>query len=647
MNNLQKTNQLNKFHVINTPFVSTFFKLQHEKTCVKTKYNVEFLNPQKYLLAGSDFTMKLLEPGKAFIILPSGLKIDTVKIVTSATGYLEQQYVETLNYQIKDIFYYESQMWPANTEISIVITWKSNAPTASLLFNLDTDDYGEFFAPSSIYCNAKYEVYGNLLSLYRNAPANTQYYNFSNLFCINTLSCESIDELSLEYPVSNQTGETGNKYLVNAYYLIIPRNSNCDSMFKNCINLQYAPCSIDFTQYVNFYSMFDGCVNLRIAPSFHYYDTQSINGIFMNAFRDCEKLEYAEFYGCKFSASSATNYNCISNTNMFSGCSNLKEIYCNSYNTSNEQALRTQLGISSTCIISTMNTVNEKPTIYVDSNQSSAHGAASLQAAVQNYDTYSKKFIYVGEVWFNNRSYYYWRYNYNQSGGDSGIEQHAEYILTDTGDFSGMSLYDNINNRNDVVAYTLNEDCEMVYEHGQWSKVNIIPNEKLEQYAEDEQEYYSVVTNCKGLLWYWNGVKPSTVAGTPKIWLEDNLSLFFNQDLLYDLDYIDEIDTNAEPPHFNIFEYKHHCDCYEYIKKINNNFLWKHTQQNLWIVTNTLDFSGCTFIENLGDASACLASTCGVLYTSNDEGTTQYYPGSKYYIIAWNQICPENCDLQL
>ena len=327
---------------------------------------------------------------------------------------------------------------------------------------------------------------------------------------------------------------------------------------------------------------------------------------------------------------------------MFSNCSNLKEIYCNLYNTSNEQALRTQLGISSTCIISTM---NDEPTIYVDSNKSKTYGPTSLQAAVQNYDTYSKKFIYVGDVWFNNRSYYYWRYDYNQN--DTGIGNFAEYILTGIGDFSGMSLYDNINNRNDVVAYTLNEDCEIEYGHGEWSPISPISNEILSQYDEDEQEYYSVVTNCKGLLWYWNGVKPSTVAGTPKIWLENNLSLFFNQELLYDLDYIDEIDTNAEPPHFNIFEYKHHCDCYKYIEKINNNFLWKHTQQDLWIVTNTLDFSRCTFIENLGDASACLASTCGVLYISKDEGETQYHAGSRYYIIAWNQICPENCDLQL
>lgn len=115
---------------------------------------------------------------------------------------------------------------------------------------------------------------------------------------------------------------------------------------------------------------------------------------------------------------------------------------------------------------------------------------AFKQDFIQNYQD-SNKYVYTGEMLeYDNNQYYLWEYE--QKDEIEGIDE-VKYLLTDTLDFTGKSLVENINNNYVPFIARLSSDKQTTYEMGTDKVAPILIYSKSSLKIVDDIDYVSEI----------------------------------------------------------------------------------------------------------------------------------------------------------
>lgn len=614
------------------------------------------------------FTIRMLESGKIHLVLLNNLPINYVdfSVFDSNLNSIFPQGNKRIFYDPDEINHLESITFKQGWNVRVQITWYTNTsinnrrfvPVYDESFTYETDIVG-----SSIYCDAKYEVYGNIMSL-------INYHDFESITIengggVNFLGffqnmvdngAELTDwwtegdddsQYHIDYSIAN------NENLLDAYYLYLPGKNIKSSgiyrrLFCRCTNLLRGPKQLECDILVNnsnggskYREMFYDCTSLLHAPVMHVTNdvATTIQQQFHSMYNNCTSLNVATI----ILSQNRSNLYGESFYRMFDGCSLERLNICNISATDSTIYNEMRPSNTNTTTINRMNI--DKPKIWLEkfsnglldfiSIQGDKMTEEELQDYVDSGDYINAAdcFEYVGTCWMEDdyRSYYMW---HSLAGNSNYL-----YVLTSEKDFTGLSLSDNIKNRCRPVAYVLDMDQEIIlYNIQQASSFNDEITTLLD-------ETYTNVRNY--ILASWNGIVPEDVAGTPRIWVDDMLT--DDEDVAYEEGLVLASEWNYGKSYYD-------CDEFRLIGELDGSYLWeycgcvgrKHRQNEpgnpnsgnpYYLISSEIDMD--TYLDgpgyNYGDCYSILDSDRDGIYTDSDPSA---------WVIKKNGVNPDDCDYQ-
>lgn len=574
-----------------------------------------------------DLTIKVRGTGTVKFHVPSGLAIDTIYF----TYNNNIRTISTFSYDHNSVDDFQSRTMSTGETVSIRVTWKNQAYSQwyqrSLVLKvhipeLDTD----VEAFSFISCTCPYEVYGNVESLYSYSGqyALTKIYKglFYNYTDVNlSYDVEGQEDFSGSIGVPEYSGDyfTGyyetNDTLIDAFNLFLPnptRTFQYEMMFYNCRNLKRGPKEIndDSTANYTLKQMFYGCSSLIYAPVTQIkYINNNCHGKIFSMFSHCTSLNYANmFFDNAFSSTSVR-------TLTFNNCSlyltysypnysnNIKVVLGGSYKNTHQ-----------------IDKYDITPIMFCDNGYNDNSYMSDVQDANHPYEYDGKywefdiwtqiddilnadgffenpqganKYIYVGRCWYNLRMYHAW---------ESVSDYDISIALTEMCDFTGLSIYDNKNNRY----------CPFVYRFG----------------ADGELFYKETSSEWKDSIWCWNGKLPYNMrVGTMKLWFSrtlTNIDLEDYENTCECFELIDSDSSNAEDV-FRKIDYKTNEKLNAYIY-FDRQYYWeKYTEYKTYIDDGTAESFDLQILDDDGE----------IIYNGN------------LYLIATNKVFQEFADVEI
>lgn len=491
-----------------------------------------------------DLTIKVRGTGTVTFHAPSGLAID--KIYFTYNNDISTR--TAFSYDHACVSDFQSRTMSTGETVSIKVTWKNRAYSQwyqrSLVLKVHIPELNvDVEAFSFISCSCPYEVYGNVESLYSYSGQYALTKSYKGLFYNYTT-------VHLSYDVEGQEDFSGfigvpeyeqedfasywetNNTLIDAFNLFLPNPTTAFQyamMFYNCRKLKRGPKEIndDSTANDTLRLMFNGCSSLIYAPVTQIKYINNHEGKIYGMFYYCTSLNYANmFFDTAFSSTSVR-------TRTFDGCylyliysypnnSNIKVVLGGSYKNSHRiykyDITPIMFCDNGYCDTSYMSDVQDANHPYEYDGKYWEFDIWSQIDDILNADGFFEepggavKYIYVGRCWYNLRMYHAWE---DVSDNDISI------ALTEMCDFTGLSIYDNINNRYCPFVYRFWADGELIYK-------------------QTDPEW-------KRSIWCWNGILPYNMrVGTMKLWFSKTL-------------------TNID-----LEDYENTCECFELIDSNSN-----------------------------------------------------------------------------